>query len=729
MATGRSKPQETRAERMARLNFAPEQLSEHVKDLEGVTHFKKIEDSTQRTLDHVYGLWQDYATDSKLPQHVIDIANKCDPPAEHVLKGFVDYCAAATPGRLEDAANENTIYNKWGRFTSAWYRRSTIRIPPNTCKQVVSYMDSSDFKASHGLSTKSQVKHVATTRDIELLLEYLWQLNTFRSFRERMNYISLIHLLALTNERPSAIVPTLGRKDKPDVITYGQFQVRMIPNEDATRSPHIFIFLQITCIKGHMNNESKDKWVLFYPEPADEERLNCPVTALLSVFFDDDAFLDIHSVEELLHPTIPVTHGYTAPFRPELKGVSVFRQVQLNIDKRWVSHPTKAIGYNLLDFNLIKWGINHSERWRNIYLMLPLPLLHSLSSVKNRLPNLELLQFDFCNHGNRPLLVEPIDIFAHAPRLQDFSAGVNVDRASLHIPWSQLRTIKSLSDDHSPQSMLNLLKTAPYIERCRMKIEGNASGPSLTPGQAPGSVQLSNIQYLTAVFESEDPTSFFTILDIPNIRELSLATDMGWGPLISTLTSICSQPSLEKLALMSMMWYDSPDVSDGSEDSDDSGDTNDTNDTDDSDDSDDSDEFNKALFRRLRGNDLMQILKAAKHVQELEVPECNPRFFTADFMKRFGQLRSSGTPILCPNLQKLQFRYSEKMDLEPLGEALLSRCSSTSHPTLRDVVVLCWDAKRASITKALQSSSWWIKLRDVGIDMRVSRFENYEQWW
>ncbi|KAF7967165.1 hypothetical protein HWV62_35644 [Athelia sp. TMB] len=425
-----------------------------------------------------------------------------------------------------------------------------------------------------------------------------------------------------------------------------------------------------------------------------------------------------------------------ASFNLELRPKDMKRHVELA--NMWLSRS----GHSLLSIHLssrkdfrdpmrklMQIFASHSERWRNIYLMLPLPLLHSLSLVKNRLANLELLQFDFCNHGNRPLLVEPIDIFAHAPRLQDFSAGVNVDRASLHIPWSQLRTIKSLSDDHSPQSMLNLLKTAPYIERCRMKIEGNTSGPSLTPGQAPGSVQLSNLRYLTAVFESEDPTSFFTILDIPNIRELSLATDMGWGPLISTLTSICSQPSLEKLALMSMMWYDSPDVSDGLEDSDDSGDTNDTNDTDDSDDSDDSDEFNKALFRRLRGNDLMQILKAAKHVRELEVPECNPRFFTAAFMKRFGQLRSSGTPILCPNLQKLLFRYSEKMDLEPLGKALLSRCSSTSHPTLRDVVVLCWDAKRASITKALQSSSWWIKLRDVGIDMRVSRFENYEQWW
>ncbi|KAF7974213.1 hypothetical protein HWV62_13187 [Athelia sp. TMB] len=342
---------------------------------------------------------------------------------------------------------------------------------------------------------------------------------------------------------------------------------------------------------------------------------------------------------------------------------------------------------------LIQIFAAQSKRWRNVYFKLPLPALRCLSMSKMfDLTNLELLQFDFCETGGFVSLPEPVDIFLHS-KIRHFSAGLDVNRYTLSLPWQQLRTIQSLPSDHCSRSMLKLLKLASNVEECNMRATyGHGLPPD--PSQAPGSVHLPNLRSLTAVFDSEDPEPFFTILDIPNIRELSLATNTDWRSLRFILISICSQCPLERLALLSMPNH-----------------------------------RQHREPRALSGTHMRKVLKAAQDLRELELPEDRPKCFSATFMERFGQLTPSGTPILCPNLRKLLLRYSEEMDFELLAAALLSRCSLTFQPTLKTITVLCRDTERASIMEAWRNSSWWIQLRDVGIDMRASHLESYEQWW
>ena len=105
---------------------------------------------------------------------------------------------------------------------------------------------------------------------------------------------------------------------------------------------------------------------------------------------------------------------------------------------------------------LMRIFASNCGKWRYIYLRLPLPMLRiCMSSVKSRVPMLEVLSFDLWSHQKVPLV--PLDALAHTPRLRDLSIGPLVASQSLIIPWDQPRDLSIVSERHNggPQRALN----------------------------------------------------------------------------------------------------------------------------------------------------------------------------------------------------------------------------------------------------------------------------------
>jgi hypothetical protein len=262
------------------------------------------------------------------------------------LKGFVNYLAAITVGRMSDDPTVDTIRHKIVTFMATWVRRSSIHVPKPVRQQVLAYFDSPEFNSVASLSTVAKEKRVAHSIDVELLLEAMWDDEThFRNPRERITSVCLTTMQSLTNDRPGAFTTHSNRPDCTDSIIHSHIDVRVQPNPDNPRSPFVFILIKINDIKGAYKDDSVFKYVVFYPEP-DGSRSMCVVTALVTLLLQDDVFEHVHSAEEIFHPQHPPLRGYSLPMKPQWRKISVFRRSQFNTALRvWETHPTEAIPY------------------------------------------------------------------------------------------------------------------------------------------------------------------------------------------------------------------------------------------------------------------------------------------------------------------------------------------------------------------------------------------------
>lgn len=199
-------------------------------------------------------------------------------------------------------------------------------------------------------------------------------------------------------------------------------------------------------------------------------------------------------------------------------------------------------------------------------------------------------------------------------------------------------------------------------------------------------VQLPKLRSLSVEFEgrASTPDALFRTLHMPNIYQLSLVMpDISWEPLIPHLAALCSQASLQKLTLRAQ------DRSDG------------------------------IAEHRLTGKDIVQILKAARELQVLDVRDSKANFISDDFLQAFVQLGPSGIPLLCPNLRTISFRPPSGTNLASFALALHARGSSGTQNLLTSVTVVCHASEKASVGETLQNSTWLGQLRDAGIDVEL----------
>ncbi|KZP02412.1 hypothetical protein FIBSPDRAFT_970018 [Athelia psychrophila] len=132
---------------------------------------------------------------------------------------------------------------------------------------------------------------------------------------------------------------------------------------------------------------------------------------------------------------------------------------------------------------------------------------------------------------------------------------------------------------------------------------------------------------------------------------------------------------------------------------------------------------------KLAGKEMVQILKAAPLLQVLEVRDHQPRFISDDFLEAFSQLSPSGTPVLCPNLQTICFRYfpSIKLMRFALVLALRARGSPDTQEGLHTVIVV-YTSDQATAVKKLRTSAEWCSLRDASIDLQVRDVVAHAEW-
>lgn len=301
------------------------------------------------------------------------------------------------------------------------------------------------------------------------------------------------------------------------------------------------------------------------------------------------------------------------------------------------------------------------------------------------MPILEVLEFELWDDAAS---VVPIDLFADAPRLQTFSAGRNVSKTTLTLPWNQLRDIRDKKRAFNMlSSLIEWVASAPDIESYRLQVNGYGQALTLTHAI----VQLPKLQSLSVMFCGLDSTPYALLaaLHMPNICELSLITNISWDLLMPPLVPLCYQISLHKLALRT-----------------------DYN-------------FKTKKSQNLTSKDMVQILKAAQQLRVLEIMDIQPAFLTKSFMETFALLSPSGTPILCPKLQTIVFRQSRHTDLASFAHALQMRTSSGTQTILKTIIIVCKASIRASFLENLRTFAWWDQLRDVGIDVQVGDWASY----
>ncbi|KAF7970404.1 hypothetical protein HWV62_24205 [Athelia sp. TMB] len=335
-----------------------------------------------------------------------------------------------------------------------------------------------------------------------------------------------------------------------------------------------------------------------------------------------------------------------------------------------------------------------SGRWRHFYCKISLPMLQCISSIKQRLPLLETLMFNFWEEDDKALTT-PIDIFAQAPRLRTLRAGRDINHLSITLPWKQLRTIIHRFREYPAQNLRDLLALASDVEYYDLHLGEMTGSMAVSSSHSPATVQLENLRSFAVSFRGSDPVSFFKAVHMPGIQSLSLATtkNVSWDIMTPCLVSICSQSSLEKLALNTQLSiYDSGDS--------------------------------------LPSQHAVQILKAAKRLRHLEVPESGMSFMSAEFMEIFGQLDPSGTPTLGPNMETLLFCQHNNIDYELVAQALLSRCLPGRPSILKTITILCFQTQTLKvIMDKWQGLPCWGQLQSVGIEVQVREWNTYESWW
>jgi hypothetical protein len=179
---------------------------------------------------------------------------------------------------------------------------------------------------------------------------------------------------------------------------------------------------------------------------------------------------------------------------------------------------------------LMQVFLRYCERWYDIHLCIPQPVMQALSSAKNRLPRLQKL----CIVGS---MDESINTFEYTPQLHHLHLSAAITPSIIKIPWNQLRYFNT--GWRRVDNCLELLQLTPNLEECTVA-PPRMDSPSPHPP-----VHLSHLR--TINIHGNAPRLLEKLL-LPNLREL--VVDLGGHSLTSAsqLISFLSRCSLEFLS-------------------------------------------------------------------------------------------------------------------------------------------------------------------------------------
>jgi hypothetical protein len=326
---------------------------------------------------------------------------------------------------------------------------------------------------------------------------------------------------------------------------------------------------------------------------------------------------------------------------------------------------------------LIQVLLMHCDRWRNVYLCMPISDFRCLSPARNRIPQLQRLLVDV-RCPNSPPPTETIDAFEYAPQLHSFNLVPNFPTSLFKVPYHQLKHSDLLRRD--ADDILKYLSLTPNLETCVVS-------PDVAESQHPP-VLLLNLRYIHIIIGG-DLGNFFDKLLFPNLHELSiLLWNVPWTA-IPQLT-LFSRGSLHKFS-----FYSNP-----------------TN---------------------PRDGDMIKVLLAAPSLVELDLTGSSPRLMTKYFLSQFARhhhLQNAGAPQLLPALHTIKVDYTPSFfDMLAFAEAVQSRMAvngadrasseAASGAYLRTVQIRCFPAYNATESLNSVALSRLQQLRDIGLDLSI----------
>jgi len=322
----------------------------------------------------------------------------------------------------------------------------------------------------------------------------------------------------------------------------------------------------------------------------------------------------------------------------------------------------------------------HCDRWRNVYLYMPISDFRCLSPARNRTPQLQRLLVDV-HCPNSPPPTETIDAFEYAPQLHSFNLVSNFPTSLFKVPYHQLK--HSDVPRRDADDILKYLSLTPNLETCVVS-------PDVSESQHPP-VLLLNLRYIHIIIGG-DLGNFFDRLLFPNLHELSIFLwNVPWTA-IPQLITFFSRGSLYKFS-----FYSNP-----------------TN-------------------LHPRDDDMIKVLLAAPSLVELDLTGSSPQLMTKYFLSQFARhrhLQNAGAPQLLPALHTIKVDYTPSFfDMLAFAEAVQSRMAvnGTDRASLeaafgaylRTVQIRCFPAYNATESLDSVALSRLQQLQDIGLDLSI----------
>jgi hypothetical protein len=259
-----------------------------------------------------------------------------------MLKGFVSYLAVATPGAIEEHPTKETIYAYLLTFSAIWLRFTGKSLDPQVRQQLHAYSRSKEFLDKYPLSSACRPRNCADSVDIALLLYEIWSDKTFfRCNKYRLQIGYLLCLSTITCQRPGALTVSQPYMRNPDSLTFGDHKVVISPNPDGTCSLSITVTFRL--LKGYRTDDSKYASVILYQDP--DPPLD-PVSMFMGIAFQNKAFMDVQSPEELVWPCNTPSAKFHLRWKPEFEKIPVFHALQYSDDEGWHLSRTKGLTVN-----------------------------------------------------------------------------------------------------------------------------------------------------------------------------------------------------------------------------------------------------------------------------------------------------------------------------------------------------------------------------------------------
>ncbi|KAJ7058504.1 hypothetical protein C8F01DRAFT_292364 [Mycena amicta] len=336
-----------------------------------VAHYRKLSPGALSNHARVMCLWEKFIElrEARDGEVVLtkDLVENTPAPSDEIIKEFARFMAIVIQGRITKYASKRTILSYIYTFFAEW-RRKTFELLPLICRnKAIDYVLSSEFGKAAAITTQSRVKKHADVLDVTIILNAIFQdRRLMRSNQARVMMMYAILIVALSTERPGAVVECGSYRGTNECIVWGDHEFWVIPNPASPKHPLVALILTIRLLKGLRENESSIKQFFILQEP-DSHRLVDTLMYAVVLAIQDGIFENVSTVEEIFNPSEAPDAPHCLSIKPEKRSLPVIRRDKI-IDGKWSVKHEFAMPYAIVADRLrqlsLAAGFSH---WMTFY--------------------------------------------------------------------------------------------------------------------------------------------------------------------------------------------------------------------------------------------------------------------------------------------------------------------------------------------------------------------------